>query len=846
KQLLTGGDVVSAPHVRRVLEGMSIPVTACYGPTEGTLFTSCHRMTDVSHVGASVPIGRPIGNTRVYLLDASGQPVPVGVTGELFIGGDGLARGYVEQPALTAERFVPDAFSGVPGARLYRTGDLARWRRDGVLEFLGRADAQVKVRGYRIELAEVEAALLAFPGVAQAVPLVREDVAGDKRLVGYVASPESLDVAALRAFLKGRLPEYMVPSALVRLDALPLTANSKVDRKALPAPSSALAPSSESYVAPRTPSEELLAGIYAQVLGVERVSITDSFFDLGGHSLLATRVVSRIRASFGVELPLRELFQAPTVAALAERIDTAVRTGQAGVLPRIDRVPRTERLPVSYSQERLWFLDQLEPGSPAYNMPIVLELSGTLDIPALRESLSELVRRHEALRTTFHASAEGPSQRIAEPAPLELPVTDLSSLPPEERQTEARRRVAQEALRPFDLAAGPIVRGMLLRLEEQRHVVMLNVHHIVADGWSLSILVRELTALYSAFSSGQPSPLPELPLQYPDYAAWQRRWLVGDELEKQLTWWRRQLDGAPQDLELPTDRPRVHQPAPPGALLSRVFPPELAEAVEALCNREGSTPFMFFLAAFQLLLARYSGQDDISVGSPVAGRNRAELEGLVGFFLNTLVMRTRLDGEPTVRELLGRVRETALGAYAHQHVPFEKLQPMRDLHQAPMFRVMFVLQNLPPAEFALPGLTLRPVPSEQRIAKFDLSLSMTRTGAGFLAELEYDSGLFDASTAEQMMRHLRTLVEEMVAGAGRPVSTLSLLSGEERQRLLVDWSGTRADFPDACIHSLFEAQVRRAPDALAASFQGEHLTYAQLDLRANQLAHALRRRGVGP
>ncbi|WP_163997839.1 non-ribosomal peptide synthase/polyketide synthase, partial [Pyxidicoccus caerfyrddinensis] len=846
KQLLTGGDVVSAPHVRRVLEELRIPVTACYGPTESTLFASTHRMTSVEHVGASVPIGRPIGNTQVYLLEAFGQPVPVGVVGELFIGGDGVARGYVEQPALTAERFVPDAFSGVPGARLYRTGDLARWRGDGVLEFLGRADAQVKVRGYRIELAEVEAALLAFPDVAQAVALVREDVPGDKRLVGYVAAPESLDVSALRAALKQRLPEYMVPSALVRLDTLPLTTNAKVDRKALPAPDSALLSSAAAYVAPRTPTEELLAGIFTQVLGVTRVGAADNFFELGGHSLLATRAVSRIRAAFNVDLALRDLFQAPTVSALAERIDAAVRTGQTGVAPPIERVPRTQKLPLSFTQQRLWFLDQLEPGSPAYNMPVVLELSGELDVDALRESLSTLVRRHEALRTTFHADAEGPVQRISEPAPLALPIIDLSTLPPEQRREETRRRVTQDAMRPFDLAAGPIMRAMLLKLDAREHVLQLNIHHIVSDGWSMTVLVRELTALYPALASGHSSPLAELPLQYADYAAWQRRWLDDAELEKQLTWWRRQLDGAPQDLELPTDRPRVHHPAPPGALLNMRLPSELAEAVEALCTREGITPFMFFLAAFQVLLSRYSGQDDISVGTPVAGRNRAELEGLVGFFLNTLVMRTRLDGEPTVRELLGRARETALGAYAHQHVPFEQLQPMRDLRQAPMFRVMLLLQNLPESELALPGLSVRLAVPERRIAKFDLSLSLTRTKDGFLGELEYATELFDASTAERIARHLRTLVEAMVRDTSRPVSGLSMLSGEERQRILGDWSANPAPFPDVCLHSLFEEQVRRAPDALAASFEGQHLTYAQLDAKANQLAHALRRQGVGP
>ncbi|MBZ4423325.1 non-ribosomal peptide synthetase, partial [Myxococcus sp. RHSTA-1-4] len=815
-----------------------------YGPTEAAVdvtYWECPRGESLR----SVPIGRPVANTRIYIVDAHGHPTPAGVTGELYIGGVQVGRGYWRRPQLTAERFVPDPFSDTPGARMYRTGDLARWLPDGAVEYLGRADFQVKLRGFRIELGEIESAVRACPGVADTVVVVREDGAAGARLVAYVvAAGTSLDVTALGAALGERLPAFMVPSAFVVLPALPLSPNGKVDRKALPAPEQP--ETSREYVAPRTPTEELVAGLFAQVLGVERVGARDSFFELGGHSLLATRVVSRIRASFGVEVALRELFQAPTVTALAARIDAAVSAGEVGTQPPIERVPRTGTLPVSFSQQRLWFLDQLEPGSPAFNMSFTLELTGTLEAEALRQSLEALVHRHEALRTTFHGEAEGPVQRISAPAPLELPLVDLSGLPPGERQAEARRRLNTESLRPFHLSTGPLFRTLLLRLEPRVHVLLLNVHHIVSDGWSMSILVRELTALYPAFAAGRPSPLPELPLQYADHAAWQRRWLDDAELEKQLSWWRRQLEGAPQDLELPTDRPRTHHASPPGALAPVLLPRELAGALESLCQREGLTPFMLLLAAFQVLLSRYSGQDDISIGSPVAGRNRAELEGIVGYFLNTLVLRTRLDGDPTMRELLGRVRETALGAYAHQHVPFEQLQPMRDLRQAPLFRVMFILQNTPPAELALPGLVMRSAPMGDHVARFDLTLTLTRTAEGFEGALDYRADLFDATTAERMVRHLHTLVEAVVASPEKHLSSLSLLSGEERQRLLVDWSGTRADLPDACIHSLFEAQVCRTPDALAASFQGEHLTYAQLDLRANQLAHALRRRGVGP
>ncbi|WP_164003075.1 condensation domain-containing protein, partial [Pyxidicoccus caerfyrddinensis] len=620
----------------------------------------------------------------------------------------------------------------------------------------------------------------------------------------------------------------------------------KVDRKALPPPQSVSSSPAGTYVPPRTPTEELLAGLFAQLLRVPRVGVHDSFFELGGHSLLATQLVSRVRSTFGAELPLRALFEAPTLQGLASRIDSARTSGPGSQVPALVPLPRTGPLPLSFAQQRLWFLDQLAPGSSAYNMPFALRLSGVLDTEALRQSLEALVHRHESLRTTFRDEPGGSVQVISSPTALRLELVDLRSLPAEPREAEAQRLSEAEALRPFNLSTGPLLRTSLLVLDAREHVLLLTVHHIVSDGWSMGVMTRELAQLYGAFASGLPSPLPSLPLQYADFAAWQRQWLQGAELEEQLTWWRHQLEGAPQELELPTDRPRTHRTMPRGAHAPIVLPRALSEALDALCLREGLTPFMFLLAAFQLLLSRYSGQDDLCVGTPVAGRNRAELEGLVGFFLNTLVLRTRLDGDPTGRELLTRVRETALGAFAHQLIPFEQLQPMRDLRQAPLLQVMFMLQNLPPAEPSMPGLALHPMPTHGRVAKFDLTLVLSRTGDGFQGGLEYAADLFDASTAERMARHLLVLVEALVSAPERRLSALTLLAGDERRRLLVDWNATRAALPEACVHSLFEAQVRRAPDALAASFEGECLTYAQLDHKANQLAHALRRRGVGP
>ncbi|WP_375772564.1 non-ribosomal peptide synthase/polyketide synthase [Archangium gephyra] len=848
-QLLTGGDVVSAPHVRRVLESLGLPVTACYGPTESTLFTSCFRMSRPQQVGSSVPIGSPIANTQVYLLDASFQPVPSGVPGELFIGGEGLARGYLSRPELTAERFLPNPF-GTTGSRLYRTGDLARWRNDGVLEFLGRLDNQVKVRGYRIELAEVEAALLAHSSVREAFALVREDVPGDKRLVAYFTSDsQQLDTPALRAFLQQRLPEFMLPSAFVRLAALPLTSNAKVDRKALPAPDGALSTGTE-YVAPRSETEQQLAALWSEVLRVERVGLHDNFFELGGHSLLATQVISRLRATFGVELPLRTLFEAPTLEALALAITSASRATQASALPPLRPVERTGALPLSFAQQRLWFLDQLVPDSALYNLPACLRLEGALDTAALERGLTELVRRHEVLRTSFPSESGQPFQRIAPAAPLPLERTDLSALPANEREAQARRLLAEECRKPFSLARGPLLRALLLKLDEQTHVLVLNMHHIVSDGWSMGVLSREVAALYEAFSQGQPSPLPELPVQYADFSAWQRKWLQGETLEAQFAYWRQQLAGAPQLLELPTDKPRPAEQSYRGATLSRAMPAALSRSLEALCQREGVTSFMVLLAAFQTLLSRYSGQTDVVVGTDIAGRTHADTEGLIGFFVNQLVMRGDLSGDPSFRELLRRVKDTTLGAYAHQDVPFEELvrvlNPERSRAHAPLFQVKLVLQNTPTTELHLPGLTLRTEGNDTGAAKFDLTLSINETSEGLFCACDYSTDLYEADTMARLLEHLRVLLEAATANPDARLSALPLLTGTERQQLLVDWNDTRAEFQDTCAHHLIEAQVERTPDVLAVEGGGQSLTYRQLDERANQLAWHLRSLGIGP
>ena len=843
RHLLAGGEAIDAAAVRAVLAaGPPQRLLNVYGPTESTTFATWHLVSAVDEDAATVPIGRAIANTTAYVLDGAGQPAPVGVAGELYLGGDGLARGYLARPALTAARFVPDPFSAEPGARLYRTGDRVRWLPSGALEFVGRTDQQVKVRGFRIEPGEVEAALLAHPQIRAAVVVVRED-GGEKRLVGYVVPADGAGPSAgeLREHLRQRLPEYMVPAAFVPLDALPLNANGKVDRRALPAPEYA---AEAEFAEPRTPTEELLAGIFAEVLGVERVGRYDGFFELGGHSLLATRVVSRVRQSLAIELPLRAIFEHPTVAALAERVEDARQAAQGLALPPITRSSRSGDLPLSFAQERLWLLDRLAPGNIVYNVTGALRLEGELDAEALERALSEIVRRHEVLRTTFALRDGAPVQLVAPPAPLRLAREDVAD------EAEVRRRVRAEAQRPFDLARGPLLRTSLLRVDDREHVLLLSMHHIVTDGWSMGILLRELATLYAAFARGEDSPLAELPIQYGDYAVWQREHLAG-ALDPQLAWWRERLAGAPALLDLPTDRPRPAVQSHRGAVEPFALPRETAEQLRALARAEGATLFMVLLAAWQLLLARYSGQEDVVVGTPVAGRTRGEVEGLIGFFVNTLALRTDLSGAPSFRALLARVREGTLGAYAHQDLPFERLveavHPERSLDHSPLFQVMLVLQNAPGAAAELPGLRLRALERESQVAKFDLTLFLAESGGGLAGVLEYATALFDDATARRMLAHFRIVLEHVARDPAAPLHAISLLGEAERRQLVLEWNDTAAEYPrDLCVHDLFRAQAARTPAAVAVEHCADLLTYAELDRWTDRLARRLRGLGVEP
>src|SRR6185369_6836566 len=658
--LLFGGELVDPAMVRRVLhDGPPRRLLHVYGPTEGTTFTSWHLVESVLDGARTVPIGRPLANTSIVLLDAALRPVPPGVVGELYVGGEGLACGYLGRPELTAERFIPSPPSPVAeaGSRLYRTGDLARMRDDHAVVFLGRGDQQVKIRGFRIEPGEVEAALAAVPGIAEAVVVVRKD-GGDRRLVAYLTGAAAPAAAELRERLARRLPDHMVPAAFVHLAALPLTPNGKIDRAALPAPERSDAAAARGGAAPRTPVEEILAAVWAELLGVDGVTVDDDFFALGGHSLLAVQLISRVRAVCGVELPLRALFEAPTVAGLAAEVESALRAGPDGTLvpipPMVALQPaeRESGVPLSWAQQRLWILDQLEMGSTAYNMPMAVRLSGDLDVRVLAASLGEIVRRHEALRTGFAWVDGDPAQVVKPFEGLTLPRVDLTALPASERRPEALRLAGAEAGLPFDLWWDPLLRLTLLTLDPAEHVLLVTMHHIISDGWSMGVVMREMSALYTAFRTGRPSPLPELPVQYADYSAWQRQWLQGDVLESQLAYWREALAEAAV-LELPTDRPRRSLETYAGSVRSLLLPPEVGAAHAALGRAEGVTLFMSLLAAWNALLRTYAaGQTDIVVGTPVANRGRMEIEGLIGFFVNTLVLRTRLQEPDSGREIV--------------------------------------------------------------------------------------------------------------------------------------------------------------------------------------------------
>jgi amino acid adenylation domain-containing protein len=849
--VFSGGEPLPRQLEERFRSRITVPLRNQYGPTE-TSIDVCYWLCRPEAARSSVPIGRPIDNTQIHLLDRALRPVPLGAAGELMVGGAPLARGYLAQEARTAERFIPDPFSGqggaLPGGRLYRTGDLARHRPDGAIEYLGRIDHQVKLRGFRIEPEEIEAALASIPGVEAAAVILQEDGL-DRRLMACIAPSATAPPAEqIRKLLGQKLPAYMVPAAFLLLPSLPRTAAGKLDRRALIGLSPALA-ASGLFEPPLGWFEQTLAAVWSQVLGCGPVGRHDDFFALGGHSLLATQLVSRIRQTFQVELPLHRLFELPTVSALAAEVETAagrfsdVAVATPSILARPRRAGR-EELPLSFSQERLWFLNQLQPDSAFYNIPLALELCGRLALPALAASLSRVVARHEVLRTTFTVVAGRPAQEIAPPRQLDLPLVDLCSLPSEVREEEAARLALQEGKAIFDLACGPLLRATLLRLEAERHVALFTLHHIVADGWSVNVLVRELGELYASCKDARPPVLPELPLQYADFALWQRDWLSGAVLEEQLAYWRQRMAGAPMVLDLPLDRPRPAVQRYRGGRIPVRLAAGLSRRLGELGRMRGATLFMVLLAGYQALLLRLADKDDLVVGVPVAHRRRVEVEGLIGFFVNTLALRGELSGDPGFGEWVTRVRDTALGAYAHQDLPFEKLveelQPERSLSHSPVFQVMCVLQNAPARDLDLPGLSLRRTGLEPISAKFDLNLLLAESSTGLAGVWEYDSDLLEPVTVERWSGAFEALLTGAVTKPQARLSELSLLTESELHQIQVEWNATAWDYRrNVCLHQLFEEQAARSPESLAVITEEGSWTYRELDERANQLAHHL-------
>ncbi|MBN3941890.1 non-ribosomal peptide synthetase [Nostoc sp. NMS9] len=759
-----------------------------YGPTEDTTYST---FALVKKGVSIVTIGRPIANTYCLLLDEQMQIVPTGVSGELYIGGEGLARGYLNRPELTDQRFIPSPFISEPGGdtkqmvkkqRLYKTGDLARYLPDGNIEYIGRIDQQVKIRGFRIELGEIETALWQHPDVQEAVVIAKEFFPSDQRLIAYVVlKPELSDtnVGNLRRFLKQKLPDYMIPSRFVQLSALPLTANGKVDRKALPAPVQTLN-ANEKFVAPRTPIEERVAEIWSNVLGLKNIGVHDNFLALGGHSLLAFQILCRIRDIFQVELPMRHFFEAPTISEIANSIIQAQQEDIGCSVVPIQSIGRDGDLPLSFGQERLWFLNQLVPNHAFYNVSEAFCLRGVLNSTILEQSLNEIINRHEILRTTYSSLKGQPIQDIHSTFPIKLLVVNLQGLSPDDRESQVRQLILEEAQRPFDLVQGPLLRTTLLQLSSEEHIFLLNLHHILCDDWSLSVLFEELSTLYQAFSTGNPSPLPDLAIQYPDFAGWQRQWLQGEILDNKLAYWQQHLRGSLPILELPTDYPRPLEPRYQGARQSILIPKSLTDALNVLSRQEGTTLFMTLLAAFQTLLFRYTGQEDILVGAPISNRHRSELEGLIGFLLNTLVLRTNLSDSPSFRQLLGRVREVALWGYTYQDLPFEKLvdalQIERDLNQNPLISVMFHLQNTPRPKLTVPGLTMNRLEIDNGTSKFDLYLELRETAAGISGNLEYNTDLFKAETIALMVENFSTLLQSIVSNPDQTISNLPLLT----------------------------------------------------------------------
>nr|AHZ46178.1 PKS/NRPS [uncultured bacterium 14-4D] len=868
--LLFGGEAVDPPSVRRILDGAPPKrLLHVYGPTETTTFATFHEVTDVPPDAVTIPIGRPISNTTTYVLDAAHDPVPVGVVGDLFIGGDGVARGYLNQPALTEKKFIRDPFSDDEQQRIYATGDLVRYWTEGSIEFVGRTDQQIKLRGFRIELGEVENALSQLEAVATAAVLLCEDVRGEKTLVAYVSGtePTSPRPDALRRALEKSLPSYMIPTLFVVLDELPLNRNGKIDRKALENIDLPTAQHIAESVAPESETERHIAGIWQELLSLDSVGIHDNFFYLGGHSLIATQVQTRIQGAFGIRVPMRRLFAAPTISELARSVDAlktrgTTKTADRSVVP----VEQNGDPLLSSTQERIWFLESLNPDNRAYNFQTILDIKGRLNVNALQRSLNQIVSRHEIFRTSFPVKDGRPVQRIHPFEPVELPIEKLDEIPRDERPSEARRRIDKELKHAFQLDRLPLIRWKLYRIHDEEHLLLHQEHHLVHDGWSYGIFLAELSALYDAYDAGETPELAPPPIQYRDFSTWQRDRFDRGEYQNQLDYWVHQLEDAPPPLVLPSDRPRPQVQTSHGAQIRSDLDESFYSRLTAACRKEGVTTYMWLFALFQTFLFRYSGVTDICVGSGFASRGRPELEKLLGMVINTVVIRGDFSGAPTFREELQRFRQTIVEATDNQDVPFDKVvqafNPERTAGQSILFNTFFDAYSLPFPSLSRDGLEItREDGVNNGYVKFDLVALVIPRGSGARANVtdpqhsldsatlmwDYNSQLFDHATAERMLRHFRNLLDSSLADPGCRVSDLAMLDDDERHQLLVEWNDTAREFPrDLSIPSLFEFQVARDPDAVAVVFGEQSVTYGELNSRANALAHHLQDLGVGP
>ena len=859
RTLLTGGEALHLPSTKP----LPFKLVNHYGPTESTVVTTAVTVLpeQSSH---TPPIGRPISNIQVYILDDQLSPVPLGVVGELYIGGDGLALGYLNRPELTAERFILNPLAGTPGKRLYKTGDLARYLPDGNIEFQGRIDHQVKIRGFRIELGEIESVLRQHPRVQRAVVLVREDRLGQKQLVAYAVAEESSDedlIQVMRHYLQERLAEYMVPSAFVVLDELPLTPNGKIDRKALPAPLRSDYGDMRAHVAPRSDLEKSIVDIWSDLLGINQIGVYDDFLELGGHSLLATQLLSRIRNVFGVEISLADLYTEPTVATLAKKI-TNNKNKLADHIPKLKVADRNRDIPASFSQEQVVFLNELAPESIAYNFQATIHLNGELDVSVLERAFTEIIRRHEIFRTTFENHEGHIIQKIHSPWSVSIPIIDLRNIPDEQRQIQTQEIISSEIGLQFELTKLPLIRWKLLRLASNEYILIHIEHHLVHDGWSFAVFVRELKALYPAYLSNQSSTLAELPFQFADYAVWQRQYINGEGLRSLLSFWAPKFRGQLPTLELPTDFQRPPIQSFRGREEVIDLPPDLSDRLRKFSQREGTTLFITMFSVFLALLHRYTNQSDIIVGTGIASRRFKEFEGLIGMMVNAIALRNDLAGNPTFRELLGRTKAVALEAYAHQDLPFEKLveeiSPVRDLSRNPILQTMFNFHDSQVPELDFGSVKGKVKYWHNGSAKLDLNviaIPWAEQHVGLDAEAkdrsitmkwEYPTDIFNQSTVQRIAAEYAILLADAISHPDNRISDLELLTGTERQQLLFDWNATTTDYPqDQCIQQLFEAQVMRTPDAEAVVYRDQQLSYTELNARTNRLAHYLIEQGVG-